>query len=66
MFYFVLKSKMDAKSGKKFKFSHLHRILLYYPVGQKFARNRYLMVFKVFTIFQFPLKSKMAGKSGEN
>ena len=37
MFYFPLKSKMAAKSGENSNFSPLHRILLYYPVGQKFA-----------------------------
>ena len=31
---------MTAKSGKIGNFSTLHRILLYYPAGQKFARNR--------------------------
>ena len=40
MFYFPLKSKMAVKSGENWNFSPLHRILLYYPVGQKFARNR--------------------------
>ena len=40
MFYFPLKSKMTAKSGKNLNFSPRHRILLYYPVGQKFASNR--------------------------
>ena len=31
---------MAAKSGENRNFSPRHRILLYYPVGQKFARNR--------------------------
>ena len=39
MFYFLLKSKMAAKSGENRNFSPLKRILLYYPVGQKFAQN---------------------------
>ena len=39
MFYFLLKSKMATKSDENCN-SPLHRILLYYPVGQKFARNR--------------------------
>ena len=39
LFHFPLKSKMAAKSGKNCKFSPLHRILLYYTAGQKFARN---------------------------
>ena len=31
---------MAAKSGKTEIFPHRHRILLYYPAGQKFAQNR--------------------------
>ena len=31
---------MTAKSGENQNFSPFHRPLLYYPVGQKFARNR--------------------------
>ena len=57
---------MAAKSGENWNFSHLHRILLYYPVGQEFARNRSHMVFEIFTLFHFPQKSKMAAKSGRN
>ena len=30
---------MAAKNGENQNFSPLHRTLLYYPVGQKFARN---------------------------
>ena len=96
----------------------MHKILLYYPVDRKFARNRSisygfrdihtfsfstqiqdghqkwrklkfyplvtghsgtalrvknsleitlsLTVFEIFTVFHFPLKSKMAAKSSEN
>ena len=55
-----------AKSGKNRNFSPLHRILLYYPAGQKFTRNRSLTISKIFSMFCFPLKSKMAAKSGEN
>ena len=40
IFHFPLKSKMAAKSDKNWNFSPLHRILLYYPVGKIFARNR--------------------------
>ena len=40
MIYFPLKSNMAAKSGENWNFSPLHRILLYYPVGQKFTQNR--------------------------
>ena len=40
MFYFPLKSKMAAKHGKIAIFSPLYRILVQYPAGQKFARNR--------------------------
>ena len=39
MFYFPLKSKMATKSGENSNFSPLHRTLLYYPRGQKFAQN---------------------------
>ena len=39
-FHFPQKSKMAAKSGENWNFSPLHRILFYYPVYQKFARNR--------------------------
>ena len=109
LFYFPQKSKMAAKSGENRYFSPLHRTLLCYPSGQKFAQNRSisygfrdihtfpfsakieilplctghscttlqvknsleialsLMVFEIFTLFHFfPLKSKMAAKSGEN
>ena len=31
---------MAAKSGENLNFSPLHRILLYYPVGQNIAQNR--------------------------
>ena len=112
LFHFPPKSKMATISGENW-----HGILLYYPVGQKFARNccisyglRYshffifsqnprwppkvakienfplgikyscttlwvknslkialsLMVFEIFTLFHFLLKSKMAAESGEN
>ena len=40
LFHFPPKSKMAVKSGKNGKFSPLYSTLLYYPVGQKFARNR--------------------------
>ena len=66
MFYFKLKSKMAAKSGENLKFAPLHRMVLYYPDGQKFARNLSLTVCEIFSMFHFPLKSKMAAKSGEN
>ena len=39
LFRFPLNSKMAAKSGENWKFSPRNWILLYYPVGQKFARN---------------------------
>ena len=38
-FHFPLKSKMAVKSGENWNFPPLYRILLYYPVGQKFVRN---------------------------
>ena len=37
LFYFPQKSKMAAKSGENRYFSPLHRTLLCYPSGQKFA-----------------------------
>ena len=37
LFHFPQKSKMAAKSGENRTFSPLHRTLLYYPVGQRFA-----------------------------
>ena len=39
-FHFPQKSKMAAKSGENPNFTPLHRILSYYPGGQKFAQNR--------------------------
>ena len=39
-FRFSQKFKMAAKSGENWKFSILYRILFYYPVSQKFCRNR--------------------------
>ena len=55
VFYFLLKSKMAAKSGENLNFSFLHGKLLYYTVGQKFAQNhsipyclpRYLQFFTI-------------------
>ena len=41
LFHFSQKSKMAATiSGENGKFSPLYKTLLYYPGGQKFARNR--------------------------
>ena len=40
LFHFPQKSKMAAKSGENWNFTPLHRTLLYYLAGQKFARNR--------------------------
>ena len=68
LFHFPLKSKMAAKSGENWNFSPLYRILLYYPVGQKFARNHSISYgFRDIhtSLLHFPLKSKMAAKSGE-
>ena len=47
LFHFPLKSKMAAKSGENWNLSPLHRILLYYPVGQKFAWKHYLLRFLI-------------------
>ena len=50
----------------KLKFFPFAQDTLILP-GEKFARNRIsLTVAEIFTIFHFPLKSKMAAKSGEN
>ena len=38
-FIYCKKSKMATKSGENPNFTPLHRTLLYYPAGQKFARN---------------------------
>ena len=59
---FSAKSKMAAKIGKKF--SRFHRILLCVKKSLEIALS--LTVFEIFTLFHFPLKSKMAAKSGEN
>ena len=49
------------------KNSDLHRIVLYYPGGQKFARNRSISYgFRDIHTFSFSIKSKMPAKSGEN
>ena len=57
---FSTKIQDGRQKWRNWNFSHLHRILLYYPVGQKFARNRSISYdFDIFTLFHFPLKSKM-------
>ena len=57
LFHFPLKSKMAAKSGENYNFFPLNRILLYYPVGQKFARNRSLSYgFRDIHTFSFSAK----------
>ena len=60
-FHFPLKSNMAARSDENWNFSPRHRILFYYPVGQKFARNRSISYHleDIFNVY-FPLKSKMA------
>ena len=40
LFHFPQKSKMAAKIDENTNFTPLHRTLLHYPVGQKFARTR--------------------------
>ena len=58
---------MAAKSGENWNFSILYRILCYYPMGQKFCRNRSISYgFWDINIFCFSQKFKMATKSGEN
>ena len=48
---------MAAKSGENLKFSLFHRTLLYYPVGQKFARNRSISyAFRDIHTFSFSAK----------
>ena len=56
LFHFLQKSKMAAKRGENGKFSVLHQTLLYYHVGQKFARNRSLTVFRDIHTFSFSAK----------
>ena len=52
---------MAAKSGENRNFSPLHRMLLYYPVGQKFARNRSISYgFRDIHTFLFSAKIKVA------
>ena len=58
MFYFPLKSKMAAKSGENSNFSPLHRMLLYLPVDQKFARNRSIS-YRFRYIHNFSFSAKM-------
>ena len=66
-FHFSQKFKMAAKSGENWNFSILNRILCYYPMGQKFCRNRSISYgFWDINIFCFSQKFKMAAKSGEN
>ena len=48
---------MTANSGKNPNFTPFHRPLLYYPVGQKFARNRSISYsFRDIHTFSFPAK----------
>ena len=57
LFHFPLKSKMAAKSGENLNFSPLYRILLFYPVGQIFARNRSISYsFRDIHTFSFSIK----------
>ena len=39
-FAFSAEIQDGCQKWRKLKFSPLHRTLLYYPVGQKFAQNR--------------------------
>ena len=56
-FHFPQKSKMAANSGENRNFTPSHRTLLYYPVGQKFARNRSISYgFRDIHIFSFTAK----------
>ena len=57
LFHLPQKSKMATKSGENPNFTPLHRTLLYYPVGQKFARNRYISYgFRDIHTFSFSAK----------
>ena len=57
LFHFPQKSKMAAKSGENRNFSPLHRTLLYYLVGQNFARNRTIYYsFRDINTFSFTAK----------
>ena len=70
LFNFPLKSKMAAKSGKNWIFP----LSIGYSTNSSttlWVKNSieialFLTVFKIFTLFRFPLNSKMAAKSGEN
>ena len=49
---------MAAKCGKNGNFSPLHKTLLYYPEGQKFARNRSISYsFRDIHTFSFSAKN---------
>ena len=58
LFYFPQKSKMAAKSGENRYFSPLHRTLLCYPSGQKFAWNRSIS-YGFRDIHTFPFSAKI-------
>ena len=58
LFYFPQKSKMVAKSGENQYFSPLHRTLLFYPSGQKFAWNRSIS-YGFRDIHTFPFSAKI-------
>ena len=58
LFYFPQKSKMATKSGENRYFSPLHRTLLCYPSGQKFAWNRSIS-YGFRDIHTFPFSAKI-------
>ena len=49
---------MATKSGENWNSSPLHRILLYYPAGQKFAQNRSIS-YGFRDIHTFPFSAKI-------
>ena len=56
---------MAAKSGENGNFFPLHRTLLYYPVGQKFVRNRSISYgFRDIHTFSFSAKIQDGRKKG--
>ena len=64
LFHFPQKSKIAAKNQN---FTPLYRTLLYYPAGQKFARNRSISYgFQDIHTFSFSAKIQDGRKSGEN
>ena len=66
-FSFSTKIQDGRQKWRKLKFFPLAYDTLAPPCGSKIRwKSLYLLQFKIFTLFHFPVKSKMAAKSGEN